>query len=176
MHGFFKTEQMTNASVKLVYISHSASWEPHANRPSRWPAQLEATHPSYYFQRLPYYYKWEKRLQSILIRENLMFIRTKSLPLIALATEGAAFHQASLASGWDAKHSIATRAYYHCLRMAEHCCNVEAALAFNIHEVWVWTSYESFKFVFPLFQLCRWVKKVDVAREHLWCEEGGKRE
>ena len=58
--------------------------------------------------------------------------------LVDLLSETAAGRQSSLAAAWLSHNDIAPLADNNGLRMAEHSSDLEAALAFNVHEKTVW--------------------------------------
>ena len=53
--------------------------------------------------------------------------------------------------------------------MAKDGGNIEASLAFNIHEERVWRLHKTLKFVLLLLKLSRWVQQVEIIlQNHLW--------
>ena len=62
-------------------------------------------------------------------------VQLSHLCLIPLPSEAASLGQTSLASSWCAKNGAAVGAGDNGLAVAENCCDVEASLALNVHEV-----------------------------------------
>jgi hypothetical protein len=67
----------------------------------------------------------------------------------------AAFCQAGLASGGSAEYLLTVAAHHHGLGVGEHCGNIKATLALNIHKERVGALYKPLELVLFLFIL-RW--------------------
>uniref|UniRef100_A0A1J3E0P3 Uncharacterized protein n=1 Tax=Noccaea caerulescens TaxID=107243 RepID=A0A1J3E0P3_NOCCA len=90
------------------------------------------------------------------------------LKSISLSPERASFGELRLSSSRLAQNRLAVSAYHNGLRVTEHSRDVEASLAFHIHEEGIRRLNKTLELVLRLLKRCWWVKQIDIVlKNHL---------
>lgn len=94
----------------------------------------------------------------------------ETVSLVPLPSEAASLGKTSLSSSWCAQDGAAVGAGDHGLAVAEHCCDIEASLALDVHEVAVRRLNQSLELVLGLLELLWRVQEIDIAgQDHSCC-------